>query len=153
MKALCLKEPWASMIFAGLKSIETRKWNSNFVGDLAIVVSQRYDTSYEASFETVKLATDCILYPRTRGHIIGIVELIVVVPMAKWMDRYAGFPVYEKAHGFFLRNIRKVQPVPCKGQLGIFNIPQDLSSFKVTKKIRGPWDYVQLGHADIAKLK
>ena len=39
MKVLSLKEPWASLIAAGVKSIETRSWQTSYRGELAIHAS------------------------------------------------------------------------------------------------------------------
>ena len=41
MKALSVKEPWASLIRSGKKTIETRTWNTNYRGKLLICTSQK----------------------------------------------------------------------------------------------------------------
>lgn len=58
MKALTLKQPWASLLFTpvfgemgeverlGLKTIETRKWATGYRGDLLITTSLKDDKSY-----------------------------------------------------------------------------------------------------------
>lgn len=40
MKALSLKQPWASMVANGTKTIETRSWRTSYRGPLAIHASQ-----------------------------------------------------------------------------------------------------------------
>lgn len=40
MKALCIRQPWASMIARGEKTIETRTWKTNYRGDLLIIASK-----------------------------------------------------------------------------------------------------------------
>jgi hypothetical protein len=46
MKALSLWQPWASAIALGSKRIETRSWNTNYRGRLAIHAAKVRDTSY-----------------------------------------------------------------------------------------------------------
>lgn len=36
MKAITIKQPWASLIAAGLKDIENRTWKTNFRGRVLI---------------------------------------------------------------------------------------------------------------------
>lgn len=109
MKALCLKEPFASMLFHPgkngyvLKSIETRKWNSHYRGDLAIVVSQAFDNSYEPDYDCNAVYWQA-KRGETKGLIIGIVNVIAVAPMFPWMEQFAQCKVYPKAHAFFLRD-------------------------------------------------
>lgn len=45
MKALSVKQPWASLIDDGTKTIETRKWSTRYRGDLLICASQKVDES------------------------------------------------------------------------------------------------------------
>ena len=39
MKALTLKQPWASLILSGAKRVETRSWSTNYRGPLIIAAS------------------------------------------------------------------------------------------------------------------
>lgn len=41
MKAISLWQPWASLIAAGVKSIETRGWPTNYRGQIAIHAAKR----------------------------------------------------------------------------------------------------------------
>lgn len=41
MKAISLKQPWASWIAEGMKTIETRTWPTHYRGELLIVSSQK----------------------------------------------------------------------------------------------------------------
>lgn len=42
MKALSLTQPWASLVAIGAKNIETRSWNTNYRGWLAIHASKAF---------------------------------------------------------------------------------------------------------------
>jgi hypothetical protein len=104
-KAISLKQPWADMVVEGKKTVETRKWNTKYRGDLVICSSAK---------PTGIGVTGCAL---------GIVEIYDARPMQKKDEKKACIAVYPKAHGWFLQNIRRItKPIPVKGQLGIFTV-------------------------------
>ncbi len=47
MKALSIREPWASMILFGEKTIETRSWWTHYGGDLLICVTKHQFIHYQ----------------------------------------------------------------------------------------------------------
>ena len=103
-KAISLKQPWANLVASGKKTIETRKWSTNYRGDLVICSSQN---------------------PKIEpyGKALCIVELYDVKPIEKKNEKKAFIKLYPKAHAWFLRNLRPINPpVPIKGSLGIFNL-------------------------------
>ena len=103
-KAISLKQPWANLIAEGKKTVETRKWNTHYRGDLIICSSKKPD-----------------IYPS--GFAICIVELYDVQVMRPEDEEAACIEVYPKAHSWFLRNLRLIDPIfPIKGQLSIFNL-------------------------------
>jgi len=103
-KAISLKQPWANLVASGEKTVETRKWKTDYRGDLVICSSQKPK-----------------IYPA--GYALCIVELYHIEPMKKEHERKACIKVYQGAYAWFLRNIRPIKPIiPVKGQLGIFQI-------------------------------
>lgn len=111
MKALSIKGPWASMILCGVKTIETRTWNTKFRGDFLICVSQS---------------------PKNRfsGQAIAVAELYDVKEMTQEHVKQAQCEVYPRAKSWFLRNIRPVEPFPVKGKLSFFEVDDNLIKFK-----------------------
>lgn len=104
MKALSLKQPWANLILSGEKTIETRKWGTKYRGDIVI-----------CSSKTPKI-------PPT-GVALCIVELYDVQPMKAEDEEAACIKIFPKAHSWFIRNIRPINPpIPVKGQLGLFDL-------------------------------
>lgn len=104
MKAISLKQPWANLVAAGKKTIETRKWATKHRGDLVICSSQ-----------TPKI--------KPYGCALCVVELYDVEEMKKEHEKGACIKVYVGAKSWFLRNLRKVEPTfPVKGHLGIYNL-------------------------------
>jgi hypothetical protein len=105
-KAICLKQPWASMVANGTKTIETRKWSTNYRGPLLIVSS-------------LKPKLDG--YPT--GVAIAITELINCRKMTKEDVDAACCEVYPKAHSWILSNTRPLRKLlNVKGQLGLFDV-------------------------------
>lgn len=107
-KAISLKQPWANLVASRKKTIETRKWKTDYRGDL-VICSSRSPNIYPA------------------GYAICIVELYRVEPMKKEHEKKACCKVYPRANSWFLRNIRPIKPiVPVKGSLGIFDLEINL---------------------------
>ena len=103
-KALSLKQPIANWIMDGKKNIETRKWRTNYRGDIVICSSKKPD-----------------IYPA--GYALGIVELYHIEPMEKKHEEKACVKIYPRAQSWFIRNVRIFKkPIPVKGQLSLFNI-------------------------------
>ena len=102
-KAISLKQPWANLVASGKKTIETRKWSTNYRGDLVICSSQKPKID-------------------PAGYALCIVELYDVRPMEKKDEKKACVKVYPRAHSWFLRNLRPIKPFPVKGSLGIYNL-------------------------------
>jgi hypothetical protein len=114
MKAITLIQPWASLILAQHKRIETRSWPSNYRGPLAIHAGVKIDREACAEFgyDYRKLPT---------GVVIAIAEMYdcvqfphVLAPPDEFGDFAAG------RYGFLLRDIRKIRPVVARGKLGLW---------------------------------
>ena len=117
MKALSLKQPWAELIVQGKKVIETRKWKTNFRGEFYIHASKSYDKDYCEELG--------IKNPNT-GVIIGKAELVDVKEyknedeFRKDFDKH--FAKKFVKYGFLLKNIKRIKPIPYKGQLNFFEV-------------------------------
>ncbi|MBI2049069.1 MAG: ASCH domain-containing protein [Parcubacteria group bacterium] len=103
-KAISLKQPWANLVCSGKKTIETRKWNTKYRGDLVICSSQQ---------------------PKIEpyGKALCFVEVYHTEPMKKKHEKKACIKVYPRAWAWHLKNTRLLKkPVPIKGQLSIYEI-------------------------------
>ena len=103
MKALSIKQPWANMIASGEKSIETRKWCTDYRGNLLIVSSKK---------------------PKIEpaGYALAVAKLIECQPMTREDEEEACCSLYAGAYSWVLTNIRKIKPFPVKGQLGLYEV-------------------------------
>ena len=103
MKALSIKEPWATLINDGQKTIETRTWKTNFRGKILLCASAKPASSLS-------------------GHAFAVAEIIDCRPMTEEDEKLAKCDVYDRAHSWVLANVTPIAPFSVKGQLGLFNI-------------------------------
>jgi len=129
MKALTIKQPWASLIAWGVKDIENRDWPTKQRGTLAIHSSARM------AEEDMLAACDMMrgFVPkfsarifRTEtfpiGSILGVVDIVGCVTSSN-------SPWFVGSHGFALKNAVKFKtPIPCKGALGFWEVPEGIIS-------------------------
>jgi hypothetical protein len=127
MKALSLRQPWASLILAGVKVVENRSWSTDHRGLLAIHASA---AAADANvFDDMPAFRELYGIPRLdaatlpRGAILGTVELVDC-------RRYAALPRRLKAHPFaqpgcwcwLLANPKAFpRPIPATGKLRLWD--------------------------------
>lgn len=106
MKALSIKQPWANMIASGEKTIETRTWSTDYRGSLLIVSSKT---------------------PRIEpiGCALATGKLIDCRPMIKNDEEEACCELYPGAYAWVLTNIRRINPFPINGKLGLYDVDYD----------------------------
>ena len=109
IKALSIKEPWASMIARGEKTIETRTKKTNHRGPLLICATKK------PAIENA-------------GHAVALVWLVDCRPMTKDDEEAACCPYEEGRYAWVLENVTPIRPYPVKGKQGIFTV--DLPSKK-----------------------
>lgn len=130
MKVLTIKQPYASLIIAGIKEYEFRTWKTNYRGDILIHAGKSIDKSAIKKYEKYNLE-----YPT--GCIIGIVNLedcIKIDKDVKGLLKKKNSYVYQNAinspddsrYGFKLTNIRKIDPIYINGNLGLWNYDKKL---------------------------
>ncbi|HOV64004.1 MAG TPA: ASCH domain-containing protein [Spirochaetia bacterium] len=103
MKALSVKQPWANMIASGEKTIETRKWGTDYRGELLIVSSK------QPKIEPA-------------GFALAIVKLLDCRPMTKRDEVAACCGIYPGAYAWVLEFVRRIKPFPVRGQLGLYEV-------------------------------
>ncbi len=103
MKALCFKEPWASFVREGKKTIETRTWATSYRGDILLCASKR--PSSEIS-----------------GKAFAVATLAEVRAMTKDDEKQACCKIYPRAHAWILHDIKKISLFPVRGMLGLFTL-------------------------------
>ncbi|HEX4609803.1 MAG TPA: ASCH domain-containing protein [Urbifossiella sp.] len=120
MKCLTVCQPWAHLIIHHDKRIENRTRRTHYRGKLAV----------HAGLSTRWLAGYAELYPFAVfqqplqfGAILGLVDLVDCVPLSE----VAGQPYATGPWCWILANPEPLlEPVPLKGRLGLFDVPDDL---------------------------
>lgn len=103
MKGLSVRAPWAYMIAAGLKTMETRTWQTAYRGNLVITIPKGQPVPFA-------------------GHAICLVRLVDCRPMRNWDSGPACVAPYPKAKVWILDNLRRIKPVPITGHQGVFPV-------------------------------
>lgn len=126
MRTLSIRQPWAALIVAGIKDIENRSWSTSYRGPI-LIHAGKAKPSPELLLEIEDEHE--IKIPRMEfGGIIGTAEIVDCVTHSKspWFIK-GGF-------GFVLRNAKRIPFIPCRGQLGFF----DLSPDEIKTQENGP---------------
>lgn len=139
IKCLSVKQPWAGLLVAGIKTVENRTWMREAQGQIAICASEKpehKDVFREVKHKLNKLG---IPYPAElcgiNGVCVGVVEHVGTawlkdgkpwtdVPKNKGLMRLSpdALRVWwdDEQYGWVMRTPKIIEPVPVKGQLGIY---------------------------------
>lgn len=121
MKALSIRQPWATMIIHGYKPVENRSWKSGYRGPLLIHAGQKYDYDGEwwikENFEeTPDLAMAIEEAKLLRGGIIGSVIMTDCVSSHP-------SPWYAGEWAFVFEGPKPLDFDPMPGKLSFFEVP------------------------------
>lgn len=110
LKVLTVRQPWASLITAGIKNIENRSWYTSHRGPLAIHAGKGTDVS----------DWNETLGDAPAAAIIGIVDVIDCV-----RDSDSEWAIDGEWH-WVLANARPLpQPIPATGKLGLWRLDEE----------------------------
>ena len=117
MKALSLKQPYAELVVSGRKKIELRKWNTKFRGEFLIHASKIPDERAMKKFGFRDLPAGCVV---GRANLINVKKYNSKRELLTDKHLHLGSETYGY-YGFFLSDIKRIKPIPCKGKLGFWN--------------------------------
>ena len=121
--ALSLKQPWAELILCKKKTIETRRWNTEFRGGFFIHASKTIDKEAcdKLGIESETLITGAIIGKAT---LVDIKEYYSEEQFMKDDTKHkAGFYGFARPiFGFILDNVERIEPIPQKGALKFFEV-------------------------------
>ena len=119
IKALSLIQPWASLIMDGRKTVETRSWNCNHTGPLAIHASLTKGGPYRDVCNKFGYNYATVL----RGVVLGTVTMVMCAQFPNVLmppDEYGDFT--PGRWGWLLRDpVKFAQPVPMLGNRSLWN--------------------------------
>lgn len=109
IKTLVVRQPWANLIASGRKTIETRRWATSYRGPVLI-----------ASSKIPNIAP--------AGCAVALATLVDCRPMTSGDETLSLCPVESGAFSWIFRDIRRTNPIPIKGRLGLYDqdIPRGL---------------------------
>lgn len=123
MKALTIKQPFATLIIEGYKKYEFRSWKTSFRGEIYIHAGKSIDQEAMNRVKDLNLT-----YPT--GCIIGKVKIVDCVKVEEKLRKELlkeNEKVYynlktpkEKLYGFKLEEFKKIKPIPAKGKLSFW---------------------------------
>lgn len=124
MKTITIKQPYASLIAAGIKKYEFRTWKSKYRGKLLIHAGKGIDKKAMEKFKNYNLE-----YPS--GCIIAICDMVDCVKIdeeTRKMLLKENELVYGKAamdksfdgYGFRLENVKMIEEISVKGALSFW---------------------------------
>lgn len=121
MKAITIRQPWASAIVAGIKTIEVRTWSTRHRGPLAIHAAATVDTDYWPAEDEFELPTSAV---------IGVCDLVECRPLTEKDRKEACFNegAVEGLWAWVLANPRPIGPIPARGKPGLWDWePQEMA--------------------------
>lgn len=150
MKCLSVSQPFADLIISGKKTIELRKWNTNFRGEFLIHAPLKIRVE---DCKRLKINNKLVT-----GAIVGKAELYDVKKYNSKKEikkdnqfHHAKKEFDDTIFGFMLKKSKSLRiPIPRKGQLGFFDV--DLPKTKIKDKdivsdiIDEEYRYQWIGH-------
>ncbi|BAB78355.1 ASCH domain-containing protein (plasmid) [Anabaena sp. FACHB-709] len=124
MKALTVRQPWAWAIIYANKNIENRVWPIHYRGDILIHAAQKCTKKeYLQAKEFCQSIGVSVpeLNTLSRGQIIGVVRVVG----CQFSETGSGWGMPQQFH-WHLDNPRTITPIPYIGQLGLFDVPDEL---------------------------
>src|SRR5262245_2611117 len=110
--ALSVQQPWAELLISGRKSIEIRRWATDYRGRLWLHASSRPRPEVERLFKLEEVY---------RGGFIGSIGLAAVIPMTsdrwiEWRSSHLDPGQYESGMFAWLMEAPHRFPVPVRGK-------------------------------------
>ena len=140
MKCISIKQPWAALIAAGIKTIENRTWKTNYRGQILIHAGKIPDIHALRTPEVSRALMDNTpekhVYNQLNsvfGAIIGVAELkmctVLEANLSETDLMWAEEPsLHGKCNYWWILRTAKFfrQPIPYRGRFGLFNVPDEI---------------------------
>jgi len=124
-KAITIRQPWAHAVIYGGKTIENRSWPTKYRGPVAIHAGLALEDGVFFDFVKRRGLESSLPFGRDatrdlpRGAVVGLVDIVdcVTTDPSAW---------FEGPFGFILANPRPLRPIPCRGAMQLFDLPQNV---------------------------
>lgn len=131
MKALSVRQPWAELIASGRKNVEVRSWHTLHRGPLLVCAGAAWH----------RLGVELHGRVGERGVAVCVVDLVDCCALVVDHAPRACLDVssYVAHWAWVLANPRRVQPLPIRGRLMLFDIDDAAITFSASSPgIAGP---------------
>lgn len=151
MKCLSVSQPFANLIVQGKKTIELRRWNTNFRGEFLIHSPKKSRTEDCKRF---KINSKDLI----KGAIIGKAEIYDVKKYSSKSElvkdskkHLASKSFQNNKYGFLIKNAKPFRiPIPAKGKLGFYDVRIEQKKIKksdiIADLIDEEYRYQWIGH-------
>lgn len=124
MKVITIKQPFASLIGAGIKEYEFRTWKTKYRGDILIHAGKSIDKKAMEKFKNYNLdypigciiakanLTDCIMIDNNARNMLKEKNSLVYSSIIKHTEW--------KGYGFKMENVEKINPIFINGKLSLW---------------------------------
>jgi len=117
-KCLTVRQPWADLIARGIKTIENRTWQTHHRGEIYIHAGSKLHITPISTIEKkhqLQIDRGSLVF----GAIIARVNLVDIVSKSS-------SPYFTGPFGWVFDDIEAIEPIPCLGTMGLFNLPNDI---------------------------
>ena len=129
MKCLSLTQPWATLVAIGAKKVETRSWRTHYRGRIYIHAAKAFPKWAQYIAQETRPFSGVLNRPNDElplGCLIATAKLVDCVPTAivSVSEQERAFGDYSIGRwAWFLEDIESIQqPIPWRGQLGLFTV-------------------------------
>ena len=124
MKAITIKQPFASLIAAGLKEYEFRTWKTKYRGEMLIHAGKGVDKKAMKKFEKYGLEypSGCVIAKVNLSDCIKVDDEFRKILKEKNPTVYSSMIKHTEWEGyaFKIESVEKIEPIPAKGKLSIW---------------------------------
>lgn len=125
MKVITIKQPFASLIAAGIKEYEFRTWKTKYRGEILIHAGKGINRKAMKKFESFGLEyptgciiakvnlTDCVLIDQNMRIKLQEENELVYSSIIKHTDW--------NGYGFKLEQVKRIKPIPINGKLSLWD--------------------------------
>ena len=124
MKAITIKQPYASLIREGYKEYEFRTWKTNYRGEIYIHAGKGIDKEGMNRVKDYHLSypSGCIIAKAKITDCVEVDEKLSQELLKKNKNVYHNLQnKKEKRYGFKIENVQKIDPIPVKGKLSLWD--------------------------------
>ncbi len=125
MKVITVKQPYASLIAAGIKEYEFRTWKTKYRGEILIHAGKSIDKQAIKKFDKYGLdyPIGCIIAKGNLTDCIKIDDEVRKLLKEKNSLVYSNKIEHTEwnGYGFKIENVKKIEPILINGKLGFWN--------------------------------